>query len=140
MVWPVLIGAALGLGKQLMDQKSADRQKGVEAAKARYSPWTHMQAGNVQDPNLFANVGGGALTGLMAGGSSAPAAAGAGAVPAETYSLGETSVPSQGAMNAAPGPVYNYADPESDVYSSWRKGLEGSSWNMQRPQYLVPGS
>lgn len=65
MVLPIIIGAAIGAGKQYLDQQEADRQRALNAQLARYSPWTGMKPGAVANPNAAENIGGGALTGFM---------------------------------------------------------------------------
>jgi hypothetical protein len=58
------IGAALGAAKsELSDRPKAEKQRKLEAEKARYSGWTGMQPGAVQEADLFGNALSGGLTG-----------------------------------------------------------------------------
>lgn len=59
------IGAALGLLKQVEAQRQASEERKRQAAIARYSPWTGMQAKSVSDPSLIGNVATGAAIGGM---------------------------------------------------------------------------
>lgn len=66
MVWPLVIGAAIGAAKQYGDQKEAARQRDVQAQIARFSPWTGMGANSsIANPNAVQNVGGGLLAGMQ---------------------------------------------------------------------------
>lgn len=60
-------GAGAGALKHLVsDAPRAARQRKLAAETQRYSPWTKMQAGPVEDPSLFGNIIGGAGYGLAA--------------------------------------------------------------------------
>lgn len=62
-----LIGMGVGLAKsELVDRPKEERQRKVEATKARWSPWTGMQPGQVQEADPFGSAmqGGMALAGL----------------------------------------------------------------------------
>lgn len=67
MVAPLVIGAlvggGMGLVKGMADKKKEQRQREVAAETMRWSPWTHMQAGPIQE----ADVGGSAMQGAMTG-------------------------------------------------------------------------
>lgn len=137
MVWPVLIGAALGAAQQYEQQKQADRQRKVEAAKARYSPWTGVEPGTVQDPSAMKNIGGGAMTGYMMGG--AGGAGGEAAAPMPEYDNAQAlPLDGSGPLRAAQNPS---ATPQVHDYSG---GLApgASPWlqmTPQRPAYTPPG-
>jgi hypothetical protein len=62
------IGAGVGIAKnELVDQPAAKRQRTLAAATQRYSPWTHLQAGPVADPNVLGAAIGGAGSGAAVG-------------------------------------------------------------------------
>ena len=81
-----LLGGGLGLGKGYMDQQSADRDRQTQAAIAKYSPWTGMQARVPQDPSMLGSASQGAMTGAMMGSMYKPTAAATSSVP--TYAGG----------------------------------------------------
>lgn len=65
---PFLIGgAALGVGSHLSKQAQAERDRKVQSATTRYSPWTGMVAKAPEDSNLFGQLLQGGLTGAMVG-------------------------------------------------------------------------
>jgi hypothetical protein len=57
---PITLGLIMGgsgLAKYyLADKPMADRQRAMEATKARYSPWTNIKPENVKEPNWAGNV------------------------------------------------------------------------------------
>lgn len=54
MPWGLGIGAGIGLLKnELIDKPEAARQRKMQAEIARYSPWTHMDAHPVANPNAL---------------------------------------------------------------------------------------
>jgi hypothetical protein len=62
------IGAGVGLAKnQLIDAPEAARQRTLQAATARYSPWTGLKAQPVANPNPFAAAIQGGVTGAAMG-------------------------------------------------------------------------
>lgn len=62
------IMAAVGVGKsELIDRPQAERQRKMEAAKARWSPWTGIAPGSVKEPDAFGAALQGGLTGAMMG-------------------------------------------------------------------------
>lgn len=98
----LLAGGGAGLLKNVFAQQAAGKQREAQAAVARYSPWTGMQAQMVEDPNMFGDVLQGGAMGAMAGqslGGASPAAA-VGETPAQAsgYSLGVDYGPSSEAM------------------------------------------
>lgn len=58
MPWMGLaIGAGLGLLKsEMVDAPAAERQRKVQAATTRYSPWTHMQAAAPTEADPFSSA------------------------------------------------------------------------------------
>jgi len=62
-----LIGAGLGLGKGMMDQEAADKQRKMAAVTARWSPWTGMSPQMPKDANVLGSTLEGALAGAMLG-------------------------------------------------------------------------
>lgn len=68
---PMLIGGLLGGGLGLLkhgdDKRAAKADRKVQAAKARFSPWTGMTPTDVQQPSLFGNLLSGGTAGLMMG-------------------------------------------------------------------------
>lgn len=65
---PLLAGALIGLGKDLLiDEPKARRQRQLAAATQRYSPWTGLQAGPVEEPNALGSAATGALAGAAYG-------------------------------------------------------------------------
>lgn len=62
------LGAGGGLLKTyLVDKPQADRDRYMAAITARYSPWTHMQPGQVQQVNPFNNIVQGGAAGMGMG-------------------------------------------------------------------------
>ena len=75
---PMLIGAGLGAGKHfLIDKPNEEKSAKLSAEIMRYSPWTHMQAPEVQRAGgLFSSaLQGGALGAMYNPASAATAAA-----------------------------------------------------------------
>lgn len=64
-MWPLIAMAALSAAKSYSDQKQMDRQRSVEAAKARYSPWTGMKGNSVGNADYAGNLMGGLGAGAM---------------------------------------------------------------------------
>jgi hypothetical protein len=63
-MWPILIGAAIGLAKSHLDQQEAERQRKVQAEVTRYSPWTGMTPNTqIKNANYLSGAASGALTG-----------------------------------------------------------------------------
>jgi len=62
-----LIGGGLGLGKGLMDQEAADKQRKMAAVTARWSPWTGMSPQMPKEANMVGSTLEGALAGAMLG-------------------------------------------------------------------------
>lgn len=68
MPFGLIIGAGLGIANQMFIQKpKEDRQRTLAAAEARYSPWTGMKPGPVNETSPL----GAALSGAGAGASMA---------------------------------------------------------------------
>lgn len=65
--WGAIIGAALGLAKDVEGKKQAADERKRQAAMTRYSPWTGMHGTTVQDPSTIGDVGQGAAAGLQMG-------------------------------------------------------------------------
>lgn len=105
----IAAGAALGLAKNRMAAAQAADERKRQAAIARYSPWTGMQAHSVQDPNMFGDILQGGASGAMLGGgynamTAAPAAAGGTAAAAEGASAaGGSAASGAGAGTAGAG-------------------------------------
>ena len=57
----------LGLGRGIGQTLGAQKQREIEAAKARYSPFTGISPSKVEQPDLLGNVIQGAATGLAFG-------------------------------------------------------------------------
>lgn len=76
----LLIGAALGLGKQMLEKSQNNAQRKALAEANRYSAWTGKNFDMPAAPNLANNIlQGAAMGGMMSGlGSAASAASGAG--------------------------------------------------------------
>ena len=69
MFWiPLAAGAGLGLLKNIEGENQASAERNRQAAIARYSPWTGMQAHTVQDPSLIGNLATGAAIGSAGSG------------------------------------------------------------------------
>lgn len=54
-MWPLLV-AGLGAGllkSELVDRPREDRQRKLAAETQRYSPWTGLRAGNIQEADPF---------------------------------------------------------------------------------------
>lgn len=50
----LLIAAAAGAAKsKLIDEPQADRARKLASETQRYSPWTHLKANPVQEPNML---------------------------------------------------------------------------------------
>lgn len=110
----LLAGGGLGLGKGMLEQQQAARDRKMEGAIAQWSPWTGMQAGRVKDPSMIGSVLSGGLTGAMMGqamGGGAGAAGGSGSTDAGTSLAPATEGAgnSAGAANMSVGqPSYSY--------------------------------
>lgn len=94
-MWPMIIGAAIGLAKSEMDKKQAQKLQQAEAVKTEFSPWTGMKGETVQMPSSIGGAMQGAAMGAMyqqanQGSAQAPGAA------QQTVSVGE---PDMSAMN-----------------------------------------
>jgi hypothetical protein len=63
----ILIGSAIGLGKHGLAAGRAGRQKKVQAATTRWSPWTGMEAPAPEEPDLFGNLMEGVLASILVG-------------------------------------------------------------------------
>lgn len=61
--WGLLLGGGLGLTKYLLDKQNAAKQQQLQAAIARYSPWTGMKAQPVSPINPAGDLLTGAGTG-----------------------------------------------------------------------------
>lgn len=62
------IAAGVSLLKdKLVDQPRADRQRKLAAATQRFSPWTHLTADPVKDPNPLGDALTAGVTGAMVG-------------------------------------------------------------------------
>ncbi len=67
-MWPLIAaGAALGAAKSISGNMQAADERARQAAIAKYSPWTGMQAHSVQDENMFGNMLTGAAGGAVLG-------------------------------------------------------------------------
>lgn len=69
---PLIIGALVGAGLGYMqnkdEKKNFKEEQKLNAIKARFSPWTHIQPTNPQQPRgMLSAMGSGALGGLFAG-------------------------------------------------------------------------
>ncbi len=125
----LLIGAATGMFKGGMDAKKEKAQRDQASAAQRWSPWTHIQAGPIQTADPMGSTMQGALAGASMGQQFG------GGAPATGETLGEKSVPMQGAQNAAPAPAYDYSQVGGTGYNSYPGAGAGA-----RPAYMQPGA
>lgn len=66
--WPLLAGLIGGAVKHVaVDKPMADKQRQLAAETQRYSPWTDLKAGAVEEPSLFGSLLQGGTTGLSLG-------------------------------------------------------------------------
>jgi hypothetical protein len=89
-MWPLLIGAALGLAKSGLNKLQNNKDRAVQAETTRWSPWTGMQApaptkvdplgdvlmGGMSGAMLSNSLGGSGGIGAMMGGEAGGAGAG----------------------------------------------------------------
>lgn len=66
-MWPLLIGAALGLGKTGFDSVQQKKEIKAQAGTTRWSPWTGMKAADPRKLDPLGDIMKGGLTGAMAG-------------------------------------------------------------------------
>lgn len=64
---PLAIGAGLGAAKYAVDKNKEKRDRALQAATAKYSPWTGMAPQAVAEPSLLGNVIQGGTAGAMFG-------------------------------------------------------------------------
>ena len=64
---PLAIGAGLGAAKYAVDKGKEKRDRALQAATAKYSPWTGMAPQAVAEPNILGNVIQGGTAGAMFG-------------------------------------------------------------------------
>lgn len=64
---PLAIGAGLGVAKFAADKEKEKRERALQAATARYSPWTGMSPQAVAEPSLMGNLVQGGTAGAMFG-------------------------------------------------------------------------
>lgn len=68
---PLTLGLILGgtslLKSAAIDQPAANRKRWIESEKTRYSPWTGMQGGDVEDPDHLGGALQGAASGYLTG-------------------------------------------------------------------------
>lgn len=63
MSWLMVAGLGVGAAKSGMDAEKAERQRKVQAATTRYSPWTGMQGQAPEEANVAGNMLQGGMTG-----------------------------------------------------------------------------
>ena len=65
-MWPVVIGAALGMMKSKGEEQAQAEDKRIASTMTRFSPWTGMKGQlSTKDPNYFGNMTKGALAGYL---------------------------------------------------------------------------
>lgn len=89
-----LAGGGLGLGKHVIDQQNANRQRKAQSEIHRYSPWTGVTGQSVQDPNIFGNVMSGVAGGAMLGQGIADMQAAPAPTPTDSISSMQVADPS----------------------------------------------
>jgi hypothetical protein len=62
-MWGALAGAALGAYKYNQDKNKENRDRYTAAATARYSPWTGMKPGGIDEADAIGTIGTGAFQG-----------------------------------------------------------------------------
>lgn len=109
----LLIGAATGMLKGAGDQQKEASQRKVASETARWSPWTRLNPGPIQQADMVGSTMQGALTGASMSSQFG------GGKPAEGVALGDNQVPMQGAQNAAPGPQLDYSTPGGSGFAGY---------------------
>ena len=143
----MMIGAGIGMAKGAhdgdKDKAREKRQKAVEVAKAKYTPWTgqHGDVNKVQGSDEVGAFVKGGAQGAAIGGM-AGAAAGAGTAAAGTTTAGTTaSSGSVGALGAGGGAAFdklantNSASP-ADVFFENSANSGGQAFNTQELETL----
>jgi len=66
MVWPLIVGAALGLMKSKQEEAAHADDARLASTMTRFSPWTGMKGQlSTKDPNYFGNITKGAMAGYL---------------------------------------------------------------------------
>lgn len=99
----LLAGAGLGLAKHVTtDAPIAEKQRKVQGATTRYSPWTGMRAPEPSQPNAFGSMMQGGLAGAQFGALGAKAGLfGGGANPGDVVGMGAGAGGAPGGMMSA---------------------------------------
>lgn len=118
----LLIGSAVGVGKNLLvDQPQANRQRQLEAMKARFSPWTHQDFQGVGTPSPIGGAMQGGLTGMAVGqglkGAGVFDGAGAGTMAGAAPYAGPPAVPQ---------PAYSAAMTTPSGFNPWQGAQVGA--------------
>lgn len=64
---PLFAGIGMGVLNYSSDRGKESRDRGLQAATARYSPWTGMKPQAVHEANAMGDIGQGALSGYQMG-------------------------------------------------------------------------
>jgi hypothetical protein len=64
-MWPVIIGAAMSAAQYKQQQDKEQRDRELAAETQRYSPWTGMRAGGIQEADAVGTIGSGVMAGYQ---------------------------------------------------------------------------
>ncbi len=128
-------GAAGGADKHAAAADKERRQRSLAASTQRYSPWTHMQAGPIEEAGSgLESIGGGALGGGMTGYSMGGAFKGAAPTPMTDAGLGKAA-PAIGS-SAAPAASYGLGGAAGGSVAAPQTYGLGSGIDMQTSPWM----